>query len=1067
MIQLYEGGNWPALTGEIIKSLSAASEIGYKWIYVCQQTRRASHLKEQYQEWTGQSGGLEPTFVDQQGFLFKFMEVLPPPLPVLTVDEQKIWLLNLLRERRNDFPFVFTESGIIPLQRLTELVEFINQWRFSGQEALRTVEQQAISHSIWEDYIKIAQSYNNAIKNWLFDETDWLKYLIQHLERSQWQALFPQVTRLYWEIRSPFPKILENFFEKLDRIGIEVNLLCHYEENPELFAPLKPFRERLQKLPVQIHSHPDETALSTSFFQFSHSEVSLPNQITIREFSHWLAEVEYVARKIKKEIIDGKFQPHEIAVAIPNLSDYLPAVENSFRRYGIPIEVLSGFPLMDLLPVQHLMLLPELAEQNAPLKAVEQILKSPFFLYHELLEGITVEPVLRNLRVSFDLSLMQSQMQRHIRLLENKILEEGDEEIESRITTHKKILSVLEKLHADVAVFEGPFTAGTFFELVRTIFEKHNIIARILQWGSHLSQIEVANLLEAFRNFMAALENWVNVHAYLPEQPHYDGRDLPQIFQLLLRAGFHRPLQPRNTGVKIVSLNDSDKISARLLFVAGLNDRNFPRRESSVYSELPPPLNHLLIRDQLYEDRQKFLDILQGDFQQIILSYCQWEGDSPLLPSEVILELQRLTGMEVLQPEPLPILPGNELISLLSTRQQNGENISRWLPAEEDTPVTKAQIRLLNNRKRILKMRTLLKAPGKYEGQLTEADTVVQYLKEYYRDYSFSVSALETYAYCPMRFFLQRVLKIEESAEVEDWLTPGEKGSLVHRILYRFFTEFPEQERSKDKLITIVREEMASAPIPHSILWELQVQSFIGNEVRPGLFPQFWEFEQNLQKNYPAQPRYFEYPFGKFSRKFLHSRSQSTPEIFEMEQDGRKIFLKGIVDRIELTPDGGVIIIDYKTGSYPGLKDIREGLSLQLPVYLHVVTHLFNRQQQQFYPLAAGYYLLKGDRDDQIKKELIFSDRGELFTNVVQVHLTLPGEADEEKNLQEVLNRSLQFVFRYVTEIEKGNFTHTPEKSRCVRRREPVCPYYSICRVNFEKQAYFRDKNLQGKETGN
>ncbi len=152
------------------------------------------------------------------------------------------------------------------------------------------------------------------------------------------------------------------------------------------------------------------------------------------------------------------------------------------------------------------------------------------------------------------------------------------------------------------------------------------------------------------------------------------------------------------------------------------------------------------------------------------------------------------------------------------------------------------------------------------------------------------------------------------------------------------------------------------------------------------------------------------------------------------------------------------MIIDYKTGSYPGLKELREGYSLQLPVYLYVITELFKKQNGQFYPLAAGYYLVKGDRKDQVKKELVFSENRELFENLVRVHLIIPGEMENEKSVPELLNRSLNYVFHYVEQIKEGIFLHTLERSHCERNRKPICPYRGICRVNFSKQQILKEK---------
>ena len=53
-----------------------------------------------------------------------------------------------------------------------------------------------------------------------------------------------------------------------------------------------------------------------------------------------------------------------------------------------------------------------------------------------------------------------------------------------------------------------------------------------------------------------------------------------------------------------------------------------------------------------------------------------------------------------------------------------------------------------------------------------------------------SPSTIETYATCPYRYFLERVLRIrsEEEPDRIDRISALERGSLVHRILEHFLT---------------------------------------------------------------------------------------------------------------------------------------------------------------------------------------------------------------------------------------------------------------------------------------
>jgi hypothetical protein len=63
--------------------------------------------------------------------------------------------------------------------------------------------------------------------------------------------------------------------------------------------------------------------------------------------------------------------------------------------------------------------------------------------------------------------------------------------------------------------------------------------------------------------------------------------------------------------------------------------------------------------------------------------------------------------------------------------------------------------------------------------------------------------------------------------------------------------------------------------------------------------------------------------------------------------DGRRVRLRGKADRIDRTASGGLIVIDYKTGSESPYKSlsasdpVQAGTHLQLPVYAHAARRAF------------------------------------------------------------------------------------------------------------------------------
>lgn len=72
---------------------------------------------------------------------------------------------------------------------------------------------------------------------------------------------------------------------------------------------------------------------------------------------------------------------------------------------------------------------------------------------------------------------------------------------------------------------------------------------------------------------------------------------------------------------------------------------------------------------------------------------------------------------------------------------------------------------------------------------------------------------------------------------------------------------------------------------------------------------------------------------------------------------GSPFRFRGTVDRVDVVPDTSptrLTAIDYKTGSHPSVRDIREGVSFQLPLYVRLLDAALDDAD----PVGAAYYTL-------------------------------------------------------------------------------------------------------------
>ena len=164
-------------------------------------------------------------------------------------------------------------------------------------------------------------------------------------------------------------------------------------------------------------------------------------------------------------------------------------------------------------------------------------------------------------------------------------------------------------------------------------------------------------------------------------------------------------------------------------------------------------------------------------------------------------------------------------------------------------------------------------------------------------------------------------------------------------------------------------------------------------------------------------------------------------------------YFKGKIDRIELNSYGNILVVDYKTGSVPALKDILSGKKLQLPVYLKAAEYFLSRQKA-VQSAGGAYYLMT----IPLEKKIVFCDsEAEIASGINLNRAQLPNRYatinDQEITLTELIEHTLSNAIGYIEQIKSGLFSHTTDSKECLR-----CPYREACRLNPAKQGMLARK---------
>jgi ATP-dependent helicase/nuclease subunit B len=295
-----------------------------------------------------------------------------------------------------------------------------------------------------------------------------------------------------------------------------------------------------------------------------------------------------------------------------------------------------------------------------------------------------------------------------------------------------------------------------------------------------------------------------------------------------------------------------------------------------------------------------------------------------------------------------------------------------------------------------------------------------------------SASGIQTWATCPFQFFLGRVLGVQATERPEEaWaIDPLERGSLVHRILERFFREL----QGRGRLAGLG----AYSPADHQLLEEIAESSFAELELRGVTgHPLVWENtsaairvdlrtflvkDERWRDEEGLTPTFFEQPFG------MQKDPRSWPAL-ALRFAGIDVTFRGYIDRIDTDPTRRrAFLYDYKTGStsaYGGMnKDpLMAGKHIQLALYRRAV--LASMPDLQEDEVGGAFWFV--------------SSRGGF-----KMLPSEPPPYDADQRLDDVLQRNAEGMLGGVFPQIPGNETTRPGKfswDNCVYCAfERVCP---------------------------
>ena len=963
---------------------------------------------------------------------------------------QTVWTHQIMEQEQ--LPFLKPQpEARVPQGTARQLREAVNQLKTSGVD-WRQLQEDSASGDMdapdkLADLITFYKAYETRLGSQWVDRAGIHRAVSEYLTQSPSRAgrllktIFPAVDLV---VVSGFDVFFPHDFAILTGIAnlpsINMGIILDFDEqNESLFGHVKDGYDRFLSCGFESHVEEIETPdadhnlhLSRNLFHTdrrggsSIEKPALTDQISLLRPPNRVQEVEEIAKLIKRLALS---QPSpaldQICVTFYRLDAYAPLIREIFPLHGIPYALEWGDRLENSTVVVSILSLLEQIQRGMPPQTQDKVSRSPYFQTDDW------ESVISDCDLNTELS--------------PDAFREAFDRLMDTLKVRQQIL-------------KGSWESKTRF---------------------------AAHKINAYRQFRRLINELVE---FLIMEFGAEVRHPPESYiswlRLMIPQSTYQWGNPNDDGVRILPLNRTKDLSFDTVILGGLVDGEFP---AVFRSDIFLPFQRRDTEsDRLREDRFLFYQALTLYRKQLYLLSPQHEGDIELAPSAFIDELQRVAEVKTVTDD------DETLFSTENFLKNYGAHVWAHSEAEEvEKPTIPSRMlparHLVEHNVRVEKSRTVAvekdsaitnKLP-QYEGHLLPnlLSQPSRRSLEQRGESTYSVTELETYGECPFRYLSSEVLKLDQREDEEKSLTPKEKGSLTHKILFEFY----DCRRNKAQISACTDAEFEEAVIglqqiarkiarnhldqktdelgiknrrAEKLFWDIEVERLIGGHGRTGVLPTFLEAER--ERTFEVQPYHFEVGFG------LKNREQTDPFLGSDEAiTVGEVSLAGKIDRVELG-NGMFVIGDYKTGSAtPKLNDILEGRSLQLPLYITVVEELLRNQSvpipgfeeslESVKGVGGVYYVLQ----EESKAELGIGDK-EYNKRAFQASRSrqlLPNSSFPIEDTQvdsdpdviaDIVEVAVEYANQYVRSIAEGDFRLTIHDKTKVCR---YCSFKRICRV--------------------
>lgn len=691
-----------------------------------------------------------------------------------------------------------------------------------------------------------------------------------------------------------------------------------------------------------------------------------PGRPTLFEASDARREAEWVAARVRSNLLAGDLHPHRVAIVVRSGGEDTRRIVHALDEVGVPSTSRARWLLSDIAALRALLLLFRGAAEDWDYRSVRNLVASPFF------------------DCGIDLRLIDHiSRQKRVRGLENwrgaigSLAEAAADEDRAAGLAVDGIYS--DRLQGDLAGFEvlasrlhplsGERSEREWIDRTLEILD-----GRRFEYRRRVSEpsAERYDLVRADQRGVEALRELLAEWRELrPSTDRFGPDEWLGRLQRLLEANEIALTSPDLRGVQVLEAHEAALGSYEQTFIVHANDGVFPRpfANRGVFSE--PETVRLKELGLPLAVREDFLR------RELAL----W---SAVTSQDAVVFTSRAYSPDGNPRSPSLLIPGNAVRWIPAASAEDGSaaaassrDMSRARMLEREADLLARSLRAGAGapfesvaapalRQAILvawsedlragrldgppsgseRERPSMR-PHAWGGWLRDPEVVAHLEERFGERYVWSASQLEQYGRRPFDFLLDRVLKLRASEEAEDTTSPASRGSVAHSILDRFFralVEGPERELGRptelagdalalyERIATEVLDEAERSDefwLGEPALWQVTREQ-IRESVRS-----FLERELPRLDRDGAWPVRLELGFGGTGEPAFVLRGR------DLQDRPGAMRVRGRIDRVDARPGKGeteLRVLDYKWGSYPPASGYRDGSVLQLPIYMRAVS---------------------------------------------------------------------------------------------------------------------------------